>query len=71
METIQLYDMVALTTALPEYGLRRGEVGVVIDLGPNNQYLLEFADRNGVSYAMPTVLGDHLLKVFLHADMVE
>ncbi len=71
METIQLHDMVALTEALPEYGLRRGEVGVVIDLGPNNQYLLEFADRNGVPYAMPTVLRDGLLKVFLHADRIE
>ena len=71
MEAIQLHDLVALTEALPEYNLRRGEVGVVIDAGPNDQYLLEFADRNGVSYATPTVALNGLLKVYLNANMVE
>ena len=71
MEAIQLHDLVALIEALPEHNLRRGEVGVVIDIGPNAQYLLEFADRNGVPYAAPTVAADRLLKVYLHADMIE
>ena len=71
MEAIQLHDLVALTEALPEHKLRRGEVGVVIDIGPYDQYLLEFAGRNGVPYVTPTVKADGLLKVYLHPDMVE
>ena len=71
MEIIKPHDIVALTKAIPDQNLRRGEVGVIIDIGPNEQYLLEFADRNGVPYATTTVTGDSLLKVYLHADMVE
>lgn len=56
MDAIRMHDLVALTEALPEHNLRRGEVGVVIDIGPNDQYLLEFAGRNGVPYATPTVM---------------
>ncbi|QMW00669.1 DUF4926 domain-containing protein [Spirosoma foliorum] len=71
MEELKLHDVVALTKPIPEYNLRRGEIGVVIDIGPNGHYLLEFADRNGVPYAMPTVSTEGLMKVYLHADMVE
>ena len=71
MEVIQLHDLVALTKHLPGYNLRRGEVGVVIDIGPDDQYLLEFSDRSGIPFATPTVNADGLMKVFLHADMVE
>jgi hypothetical protein len=55
METIKLHDVVAHTTALPDYNPRRGKVGVVIDIGPNDHYLLEFADRNGVAYSTLTI----------------
>lgn len=71
METLRLHDVVALTQPLPEHNLRRGDVGTVIDIGPNDQYLLEFADRNGISYATPTVSSQRVLKVYLNADMVE
>lgn len=71
MEALQLHDVVALTKPIPEHNLRRGDIGVIIDTGPNDQYLLEFADRNGVPYATPTVPADGLMKVYLHADMVE
>ena len=53
METLHPHDVVALTQPIPEHNLRRGDVGVVID--PNSQYLVEFADRNGVPFAMPTL----------------
>jgi len=71
MDELKLHDVVALTRAIPEHNLRRGEIGVVIDIGPNGLYLLEFADRNGVSCAMPTVSIEGLMKVYLHADTVE
>ncbi|GAB3800183.1 hypothetical protein GCM10028819_25000 [Spirosoma humi] len=71
MDELKLHDLVALTKAIPERNLRRGEIGVVIDIGPNGRYLLEFADKNGVPYAMPTVSVEGLMKVYLHTDMVE
>ena len=70
MEIIQLHDIVALTQPLHQYNLRRGDIGTVIDIGPNNQYLLEFADRNGIPYATPTVEAEGLMRVYLNADMV-
>ncbi|AUD04502.1 DUF4926 domain-containing protein [Spirosoma pollinicola] len=71
MEELKLHDVVALTKPIPEHNLRRGDIGVVIDMGPNGQCLLEFADRNGIPYAMPTVSSEGFMKVYLHADMVE
>lgn len=70
MDELKLHDVVVLTKPIPEHNLRRGEIGVVIDIGPNSQYLLELADRNGVPYAMPTVGSEGLMKVYFHADMV-
>ncbi|MBC7568657.1 MAG: DUF4926 domain-containing protein [Spirosoma sp.] len=70
METLRLHDVVALTQPLPEHNLRRGDVDTVLDIGPNNQYLLEFADRNGIHYATPTVNAEGLMRVYLNADMV-
>ncbi len=71
IDTTKLYDVVALTKHLSELHLRRGDVGVVIDIGPNGHYLLEFADRNGVPYATTTIAANGLMKVYLHADMME
>lgn len=71
MDTLKLHDVVALTTALPDLNLRRGEVGVIIDVGPDSWYMIEFSDRDGIPYATPTVSIDDLIKVYLHADMVE
>ncbi len=52
METeIKLLDVVALTEDLPERGLRRGQVGTVVeDLAPG-VYEVEFCDEQGISYA--------------------
>ena len=71
MEIIYLHNTVALTQPLPDHNLRRGDVGVVIDIGPNHHYLLEFANRNGIPFATPTVSAEGLMRVYLNADMVE
>ncbi len=70
MESLHLHDVVALIQPLPDHNLRRGDVGTVIDIGPNDQYLLEFTDRNGIPFATPTVNADGLMRVYLNADMV-
>ena len=47
-DTIKLLDVVALTTDLPEYNLRRGQVGTVVEiLAEGNAFEVEFCDREG------------------------
>ena len=51
-DTIQLLETVALTVDLPETNLCRGQVGTVVDiLGGGKAFEVEFADRNGRTYA--------------------
>ncbi|RYG30603.1 MAG: DUF4926 domain-containing protein, partial [Chitinophagaceae bacterium] len=55
MEALRVHDPMGLTAPLSEYNLRRGEIGVIVDIGPENQYIVEFVGKNGVPYAMPTI----------------
>ncbi|MBD2701502.1 DUF4926 domain-containing protein [Spirosoma sp. BT702] len=71
MDELHRHELVALTEALPAYNLRRVEIGVVVDIGPDSTYLLEFVSNNGVLYAMPTVPATQLMRVYLQADMVD
>ena len=51
MEKINLLDVVALTTALPQYNLRSGQVGTVVEvLAGGTVYEVEFSDRDGQTY---------------------
>ncbi len=70
MDILNLHDVVTLTKALPAENLRRGDVGVIIDIGPDNQYLLEFTDKNGKTLAMPTVSANDVMKIYLETALV-
>jgi hypothetical protein len=59
-ETIKLLDVVALTQDLPEHGLRRGQVGTVVEL-LRNAFEVEFADQDGQTYAMVSLRPEQLL----------
>jgi hypothetical protein len=49
--TINLLDVVALTTDLPECNLWRGQVGTVIEiLAAGKAFEVEFSDRSGRTY---------------------
>lgn len=51
MENFKLLDVVALTEDLPEYHLRRGQVGVIVEVFDNgNAFEVEFSDRQGRTY---------------------
>ncbi len=63
-ENIELLDVVVLTEPIPKLGLRKGELGTVVELLGENVFLVEFADTNGVTYAMPTLSATELLKVY-------
>ena len=51
MNSIELLDVVALTVDLPEYHLRRGQVGTVVEiLAGGKAFEVEFSDRDGRTY---------------------
>ena len=53
---INEFDQVALTVDLPDYHLRAGDVGVVVDITPNRQqYTLEFFNFGGETIAVVPV----------------
>jgi hypothetical protein len=59
--SIDLLDVVALTEELPERGLRRGQVGTVVErLGPD-VFEVEFSDNDGRTYATLALRGDQLM----------
>lgn len=48
---VKLLDVVALTVDLPEYKLRRGQVGTVVEiLAGGAAFEVEFSDGNGRTY---------------------
>ena len=50
-KTIDLIDVVALTADLPEYGLKCGQVGTVVEfLGDGNAFEVEFCYPDGRTY---------------------
>ncbi|AUB80184.1 DUF4926 domain-containing protein [Candidatus Thiodictyon syntrophicum] len=69
-QAIKLFDVVALTTDLPEIGLVAGQVGTVVEpLGSalgDDAYEVEFIDDAGRTYALAGINAARLL--VLHYD---
>ena len=58
---IKLFDIVALTEDVPEHGLRRGQVGAIVEvLGPD-AFMVEFVDNNGRTYATLSLRASQLM----------
>jgi translation initiation factor IF-1 len=69
MENVKPFDVVALLEEKPERGLRRGQVGTVVEsLGPD-VFEVEFCDNEGRTYATLALRSDQLM--ILHHDLVE
>ena len=69
MHEIKLLDVVALTEALPDEGLRRGEVGTVVDQWKDGVFEVEFSDvSTGEAYAFAAVPAEKLMKLFFRKD---
>lgn len=60
-DPIRLLDVVALTVDLPESGLRRGQVGTVVEQLAPDAFEVEFSDDEGRAYAMLALRADQLL----------
>lgn len=68
MDEIKLLDVVALTENLQSEGLRRGEVGTVIERWNESVFEIEFSDDTGKAYAFAAVPADKLMKLYFHKD---
>jgi Domain of unknown function (DUF4926) len=61
-KAIKLLDVVALTVDLPEYNLRRGQVGTVVEILAGGTALeVEFSDRAGRAYESLGLRPDQLM----------
>jgi hypothetical protein len=66
---VKLLDVVALTVDLPEYHLRRGQVGTVVEILAGGAALeVEFSDRDGRTYESLGLRPDQVM--VLHYDPV-
>lgn len=64
MEELELLSVVALVKDLPDKGLRRGQVGTIVEaLGPSI-YEVEFSDDTGRAYASLALPADHLMRLY-------
>ena len=69
MDEIKALDVVALTEHVPEHGLRRGEVGTVVDQWKDGVFEVEFSDdTTGEAYAFAAVPADKLMKLYFRKD---
>jgi hypothetical protein len=58
---IQLLDVVALTADLPDAGLRRGQVGTVVETLSAGIFEVEFSDDQGKTYAQLAIRENQLM----------
>lgn len=63
----QLYDVVALLEAVPEHNLVRGSVGTIVDVYPDGDYEVEFANNDGEAYTILSVSPHQLM--LLHHEL--
>ena len=67
---IKLFDGVALVGNLPEYNLRRGQVGTVVEILANGKaFEVEFSDRDGHTYESADLRSDQIM--LLHYEPIK
>jgi hypothetical protein len=68
MDEIKLLDVVALIEDLGSEGLRRGEVGTVVEQWKDGMFEVEFSDNSGKTYAFAALRSDQLMKLHFRKD---
>jgi Domain of unknown function (DUF4926) len=65
--SVKLLDVVALTVDLPQYNLRRGQVGTVVEtLNEGAAFEVEFSDQAGRTYESVGLRPEQI--IVLHFD---
>ena len=62
------YDVVALLVDLPAEGLKRGQVGTIVEEWKPGVYEVEFSDTDGVTYARVALSAESLMTLYWHPD---
>ena len=78
MDSIKEYDLVVLTKDIQAIHklthtpilLCRGQVGTVVMDFEQHAFLIDFADEQGVTYAMETVTKEHLIPLLYQPSEV-
>ena len=65
------YDIVALIEDIPEENLVKGEVGTIVNYLAPGVFLVEFADDDGVTYALPVVREEQLSLIVLDKSRID
>jgi hypothetical protein len=68
MDNIELLDVVALTEDLDSEGLRRGEVGTVVEQWKDGVFEVEFSDNTGKAYAFAALRPEQMMKLHFRKD---
>ncbi len=68
MDEIKLLDVVALIEDLDTEGLRRGEVGTVVEQWKDGVFEVEFSDNLGKTYAFVALRPVQLMKLHFRKD---
>lgn len=68
MDKIELLDVVALTQDLDSEGLRRGEVGTVVEQWKDGVFEVEFSDNSGKAYAFAALRPEQMIKLHFRKD---
>jgi hypothetical protein len=69
MDEIKLLDVIALTEDLESEGLRRGEVGTVVELWKSGVFEVEFSDDSGEAYAFAALRPEQMMKLYFRKDV--
>lgn len=64
MADLEILSVVAATDALPEKGIRRGQVGTIVDVLAPGLYEVEFSDEDGRAYAFAALSEDKLIRLY-------
>ena len=67
---IQVLNVVALTEDLPERGLRRGQVGTVVEALTPGFFEVEFSDNDGRTYAMLPLRAEQMMVLYYQPTKV-
>lgn len=68
MDDIELLDVVALTEDLDSQGLKRGEVGTVVEQWKDGIFEVEFSDNSGKAYAFVALRPEQMMKLHFRKD---
>ena len=61
---MNIHDVVALLQDIPTQGLKRGQVGTIVETWTDDVYEVEFADSKGIAYAMVALHASQMMVLY-------